>query len=178
MRELRQFRLPQLVEARKKEDGETRVESPEFGASGNALHLTQSSASSDYPSPVTPTFSLRGHSRFPSSTSSLASSPVLCDSMDTFGSGKRPLTDVKEEPHERDEDFEMLDDPNDALDCFCKLCAITQGASAACAQPQDLPLTDRTPQVARRPTKGRKLGLRAPPFSCRAQPITNLPTDP
>lgn len=127
MRELRQLQLPQVVEARRKLDLETRGDSPESGSPVNALHWTQSSASSDYPSPVTPTFSLRGHSRFPSSSSSLASSPVLCDSMDTFGSGKRaltdgktPLTDVKEEPQERDEDFEMLNHSNDALDCFCE----------------------------------------------------------
>lgn len=29
--------------------------------------------------------------------------------MDGFGSQKRPLTDVKEEPHEREEDYEMVD---------------------------------------------------------------------
>lgn len=104
----------------------TRGNSPELGASANALHLTQSSVSSDYPSPVTPTFSLRGHSRFPSSTSSLASSPILGDSMDTFGSGKRPLTDVKEEPQERDEDFELLDHADGAPDCFCESLAATR----------------------------------------------------
>jgi len=129
MRELRQLKLPQLVEARRKEDLETRGDSPEFGGSVNALHLTQSSASSDYPSPVTPTFSLRGHSRFPSSTSSLASSPILCDSMDTFGSGKRPLTDVKEEPQERDEDFELLNHADGAPACFCESQAATQRIS-------------------------------------------------
>jgi len=128
MRELRQLKLPQLVEARKKEDLDARMDSPEFGGSVNALHLSQSSTSSDYPSPVTPTFSLRGHSRFPSSTSSLASSPVLCDTMDTYGSGKRPLTDVKEEPHERDEGFEMLGNPSAPLDCFCKFHTAIQRA--------------------------------------------------
>ena len=29
--------------------------------------------------------------------------------MDGFGSAKRPLTEVKEEPLERDDDFEMVD---------------------------------------------------------------------
>ena len=42
-----------------------------------------------------------------SSTSSLPSSPTMMDS--DFGSAKRPLTDVKEEPLEREEDFEMID---------------------------------------------------------------------
>ncbi len=67
-----------------------------------------SSVSSEYPSPTTPTFSTRGHSRFPSSTSSLASSPVMRDSMDAFGVGKRPLTEVREEPHEPEEDYQMI----------------------------------------------------------------------
>lgn len=40
--------------------------------------------------------------------------------MDTFGSGKRPLTDVKEEPQERDEDFEVLDHADGGPDCFCE----------------------------------------------------------
>ena len=33
----------------------------------------------------------------------------MLGSTEIFGSGKRPLTDVKEEPLERDEDFEMID---------------------------------------------------------------------
>ncbi|KAL9123608.1 MAG: hypothetical protein Q9217_006975 [Psora testacea] len=60
---------------------------------------------SDIPSP---TFSLPTHSRIQSSVSSLPSSPTMRDSADTFGTGKRPLTEVKEEPHEKDdEDDEM-----------------------------------------------------------------------
>ncbi len=69
---------------------------------------SQATTSSSLPSPVTPTFSLRGHGRFPSSTSSPASSPVMRDSMDGFGSGKRPLTEVKEEPLEPEDDYEMV----------------------------------------------------------------------
>ena len=71
--------------------------------------VSPSSPTSDFPSPSTPTFSLRGHGRFPSSSSSLASSPVIRESMDGFGSGKRPLTEVKEEPPEKDDDYEMVD---------------------------------------------------------------------
>lgn len=40
------------------------------------------------------------------------------DSMEGFGSGKRPLTEVKEEPLEREDDYEMvgnLESPD--LDC-------------------------------------------------------------
>lgn len=109
MRELRPFKLPQLVEARRKENEETAMDSPESAPTGHALHLSTSSttSSTDGPSPTTPTFSLRGHSRFPSSTSSLASSPIMRESMDGFGPQKR-LTKVKEEPQEREDDFEMV----------------------------------------------------------------------
>jgi hypothetical protein len=129
MRELRQLKLPQLVEARKKEDLDARMDSPEFGGSVNALHLSQSSTSSDYPSPVTPTF-LCEVIRASELDFVIGLSPVLCDTMDTYGSGKRPLTDVKEEPHERDEGFEMLDNPNAPLDCFCKFHTAIQRAQA------------------------------------------------
>ena len=100
MRELRPLRLPQLLEARGKDD--TNMSSPTSVAS-------QSPTVSDLPSPSTPSFSLRGHARFPSSSSSLASSPVVRESIDSFGSPKRPLTEVKEEPVERDDDLEMTD---------------------------------------------------------------------
>ena len=89
-----------MVEARMKD---------EAGMSSPISVVSQSSHVSDLPSPTTPTFSLRGHGRFPSSSSSLASSPVVRESMDGFGSAKRPLTEVKEEPLERDDDFEMVD---------------------------------------------------------------------
>ena len=99
--------LPQMVEARKREDSEISMDSP--NSMGKGAYLSRSSTSSDFPSPITPTFSLRGHSRFPSSTSSIASSPNMRDSVDGFGSANRPLTDVTEEPHEKDEDYEMVD---------------------------------------------------------------------
>ncbi|KAI4107087.1 MAG: hypothetical protein LQ339_002783 [Xanthoria mediterranea] len=100
MRELRKLHLPQLVEARMREERTVKLDT--------ATMAHPSSVSSEYPSPTTPTFSTRGHSRFPSSTSSLASSPVLRDSMDAFGVGKRPLTEVREEPHEPEEDYQMI----------------------------------------------------------------------
>lgn len=52
--------------------------------------------------PTTPVFSPRAHTRFPSSAaSSLASSPNLRESLDGFVSSmKRPLTEVREEPHD------------------------------------------------------------------------------
>ncbi|KAL8935189.1 MAG: hypothetical protein Q9216_005545 [Gyalolechia sp. 2 TL-2023] len=108
MRELIQLQLPKVVEARKKRESMAMVDSPILSTTGHALQLSHSSTSSELPSPITPTFSARGHSRFPSSTSSLASSPPMRDSMDGFGVGKRPLTEVREEPLERDEDYEMV----------------------------------------------------------------------
>lgn len=101
-RELRPFLLPQEVEARKAREGDTMMQSP-ISTTGHAQHLSGSSSISDLTSP---TFSLRGHSRLPSSTSSLASSPVIRESMDGYGTVNRPLTDVKEE--DKVEDFEMV----------------------------------------------------------------------
>lgn len=72
-------------------------------------HLSRSSTLSEYPSPTTSTFSTRGHSRLPSSSSSAPSSPNMRESIEAFGSASRPLTDVKEEPHDKDEDYEMVD---------------------------------------------------------------------
>ena len=100
MRELKELVLPQLVEARKRNSGST-VDSPTMG---HSLQCSPSSPMSDVPSP---TFSLRGHSRMQSSASSLPSSPNMRDSSDTWGTGKRPLTEVKEEPQEKDDDSVM-----------------------------------------------------------------------
>ncbi|KAI4267183.1 MAG: hypothetical protein L6R38_008369 [Xanthoria sp. 2 TBL-2021] len=108
MRELRKLHLPQLVEARMREERSVKIDTSASATTAHPMQLSQSSISSDYPSPTTPTFSARGHSRFPSSTSSLASSPALRDSMDAFGVGKRPLTEVREEPQEPDEDYQMI----------------------------------------------------------------------
>lgn len=104
MRELRTLRLPQLVEARRKrESASVILESPDSASMGHSLTPSRSSSSSDAPSPITPTFSMRSHSRFPSSNSSFASSPTMRESFDGFNALKR-LTEVNEELHERDED--------------------------------------------------------------------------
>lgn len=62
----------------------------------------QSVVSSNSPSPVPSLFSTKTHNRFPSSGSSLASSPGVGASSEPFGTMKTPLTDVKEEPVEHD----------------------------------------------------------------------------
>lgn len=108
MRELRELKLPQLVEARKRQSGGSDFE---FDPYAHPLHLSQTSTASSDHSPVTPTFSLRGHFRFPSSTSSLASSPPLRSSMEGFAA-KRPLTEVREEPQEREGEVEMFNVPS------------------------------------------------------------------
>ena len=105
-RELKPLMLPQLIEARSKEEGNVAMDSPTSTAFGN--HLSRSSTLSEYPSPITPTFSLRGHSRLPSSASSAPSSPNMRESVEAYGSASRPLTDVKEEPLDKDEDYEMV----------------------------------------------------------------------
>lgn len=87
---------------------------------------TQSSIRSEVPSPLTPTFSTNGHLRFSSSASSIDfpySNPVAeSPSSPVFAprNSKRSLPDVEEEPHERDEDFDMFDDSDELYDCLCK----------------------------------------------------------
>lgn len=91
---------------------------------------TQNSSASDIPSsPVTPTFSSRGHFRYSSSSSSIEStyhnnSVAESPSSPTFivKSGKRSLPDVQEESHERENDsFDILEYENDLYNCLCKL---------------------------------------------------------
>jgi hypothetical protein len=120
---LKPLLLPQLVEERRKRES---VSDSEMDLSSSYCY-SQNSSASEIPSPVTPTFSTR-HLRYPSSTSSIEStyhasvnespsSPTFADPK----SGKRSLPDVQEEPHERDEDFDMFDEPNDSYECLCKL---------------------------------------------------------
>ena len=104
-RELKTFMLPQLVEARKRASVD--VDAP-ISAS-HEHNLSRSSTLSNSTSPTTPSTSARCHSRLPSSNSSLTSSPVMRQSIDLQSSAKRPLTDVREEPHDREEDCEMVD---------------------------------------------------------------------
>ncbi|MCJ1286992.1 hypothetical protein MMC26_006339 [Xylographa opegraphella] len=108
MRELRPLRLPLLVEARRqRESANVDMDPLDSTTNEHAMQKSTSSGSSEPQSPVSPTFSLRGHFRFSSSNSSLASSPNMHDSLDVFAPPKRPLTEVKEEPQERDEDVVM-----------------------------------------------------------------------
>lgn len=119
---LKPLLLPQLVEERRKRESMSDLEMD----LSSSLY-TQNSSTSEVPSPVTPTFSTRSHLRYPSSASSIESSfhnsVVESPSSPTFAgpkSGKRSLPDVQEEPHEREEDFDMFDDSDDLYDCLCK----------------------------------------------------------
>lgn len=77
-------------------------------------------------SPITPTFSTRGHGRYSSSVSSLdafATPLVEVPASPSFSGklgGKSSLPDVEEEP-ERHEHFETFDDRYDVYDWSCKL---------------------------------------------------------
>jgi hypothetical protein len=71
-----------------------------------SFQSTSSYCTSDSSAPPTPTFSLRGHSRFPSSSSSLASSShsPICEHSDVCGSAsKLPMPKLAEEPTEHDD---------------------------------------------------------------------------
>jgi hypothetical protein len=87
---------------------------------------TTNSSSSDLASPVTPTFSARGHFRGSSSTSSLdlaflpmQDSPSSPIHQVTTKNSKRQLPDVQEEPQERDEDRTILPDQFSLYSCLC-----------------------------------------------------------
>ncbi|MCJ1358283.1 MAG: hypothetical protein MMC33_008282 [Icmadophila ericetorum] len=111
MRELRQLKLPQLVEARRRAESENgSTDSLDISLGSQSLHRSRSSTSLDAQPPLSPTYSLRGHSRLPSSSSSLASSPKTRESLDGYMASKRPLTQVMEAlEKDEDGDDEMLD---------------------------------------------------------------------
>jgi hypothetical protein len=120
---LRPLLLPQLVEERR--NVEDYYPNLEDGLPYTS-HTTNSS-SSDIVSPVTPTFSTRGHFRGSSSTSSLdlaynqiqeiPSSPPQQLSKKP---SKRQLPDVEEEPLDREEDRTVVADCFGLYNCLCK----------------------------------------------------------
>lgn len=124
---LAEFRLPGHIAERK-----ARESLPELDMDLSCSIHTQNSSASELPSPVTPTFSTRGHMRHPSSASSIESQYLYeSPSSPTFTShksGKRSLPDVQEEPpRERENDFMFEDDDDDDIldcdelyNCLCK----------------------------------------------------------
>ncbi|KAJ2893775.1 putative only proline and serine are matching in the corresponding protein [Zalerion maritima] len=98
---------------------------PSIEFDGPLNYATSSSAHSDIPSPVTPTFS-QGHSRYASSASSFempvpyvaehCSSPTIASQRPA----KRILPDVKEDPLEQDEEeVTVMDEKLGLYDCLC-----------------------------------------------------------
>ncbi|PGH27532.1 hypothetical protein AJ80_00773 [Polytolypa hystricis UAMH7299] len=97
------LRLSQLFESNRRDSPITNMGDSQFShSSGTATQSPQSAVSSSPASPAVSLFSTRTHNRFPSSTSSLASSPGLGSFSETFPTMKTPLTGVKEEPLERE----------------------------------------------------------------------------
>lgn len=139
---LKPLLLPQLVEERRKIDGS----SPDAFDMLPYNYFTTNSSASDITSPVTPTFSTRGHVRYSSSTSSLElppqsqsqsqsqpqSQPQSQDSpasplqhpvsiiASTTKAGKRQLPDVEEEPTEKDYDNTVRADHSGLYSCLCE----------------------------------------------------------
>ncbi|EON68886.1 hypothetical protein W97_08144 [Coniosporium apollinis CBS 100218] len=97
--------------------------SPKLAASTNSLNLPHSATASECSTPLTPTFSLRGHSRFPSSTSSLSSSPPLFEHPDV-GASATKLPQLTEEPVDQEAEAVMLH-PEPLSPCLCdvEVCA-------------------------------------------------------
>lgn len=132
---LKPLLLPALVEERRKRESlKDAITDMDLSSSG---YYTQNSSASDLPSPVTPTFSARGHLRYSSSASSIdvitLQTPITeSPASPTFSalkSGKRSLPDVQEEPqepqereeiHDDEDDFDMMRDDDELYDCFCK----------------------------------------------------------
>jgi hypothetical protein len=120
---LKKLKLVEMEQERRKRERKS-----DLALDLSASFHSYNSSTSELSSPVTPTFSTRGHLRYPSSASSLESShhnSVIDSPSPTFvgtKTGKRSLPDVQEEPQERDEDFDMFDDANELYDCLCKCC--------------------------------------------------------
>ena len=131
--ELKPFWLPQLVEARRSDE---QINKECDNADAATSRQTSFSTVSGLPSPVTPTFS---HGRFGSSTSSVddlsfkgfsarsslnTSPPSTVDLSDSTYASPRFLPGVKEEPFEREEDYDMLADANDDIHRCCECTAL------------------------------------------------------
>ena len=125
--DLKPLLLPQLVEERRRLETQaqhalmTQHAPSEFDLS--IIYYTTNSSSSDVGSPVTPTFSARGHLRYSSSVSSLDLPFTFAEPPSSPSQQAHPaklcvrqLPDVEEEPMERGE----FDLPEDLYDCLCK----------------------------------------------------------
>jgi hypothetical protein len=111
MRELRPLSLPKRVAERNaasQSSEDLTVKTLCAHSSGGSF-----SSASDVSGPPTPTFSFRGHSRFPSASSSLtstATSPVYEHSEVLSSASKLPMPKLPEEPAENEEENMTKDD--------------------------------------------------------------------
>ncbi|KAK2763908.1 hypothetical protein FQN54_009527 [Arachnomyces sp. PD_36] len=100
------LRLSRLMDSKKCDSGVDMImdssQIPTQSYTSPSPQSPQSVPSSTPASPVPSIFSAKTHTRFPSSVSSLASSPVTGNSTEGLGSSKVPLTEVKEDPLERE----------------------------------------------------------------------------
>lgn len=116
--------LPQLVQERRKWD----VQQVNAECDLSYVYYTANSSSSDVASPVTPTFSPKGHFRMSSSTSSLDLAPQLNESPVSPTQSvhpkapKRLLPDVQEEPLEPEHEEHDNPDIEDHFDLYSCLC--------------------------------------------------------
>lgn len=114
MHDLRPLILPKLIAARKSSQSSLTM-SPEATASIYSCADSGFYSASECSTPPTPNMHSRGHFRFPSSTSSLSSSPPSHEAIEApNSSGKLPK--LTEEPVEREYDYGH-DDP---YRCSCK----------------------------------------------------------
>lgn len=103
------FQPPRPVDVQKHDSLTCVMDSPQLSTPPpTAQPLPSSASSSNTPSPALSLFSKGPTARSGSTASSVDSSPALRDSFENFSSSKRLLTDVKEDPLER-EDAGMTD---------------------------------------------------------------------
>src|SRR5215471_10253709 len=126
------LRLSQLFEANRRESADTTMESPYISYPSSPAQ--QSPYSSMPASPVVSLFS-RTHTRFPSSVSSVASSPGMGGSTEGFGTMKTHLTEVKEEPLERETSLE----DEDGFFCKCSVVFLDDDMDCSFLHPRERP---------------------------------------
>ncbi|WPH01076.1 Hypothetical protein R9X50_00391100 [Acrodontium crateriforme] len=102
MARLRSLSFPKFSGSRSVSDGEMSKSPYHFFPA----HSRDSSGASTSSSPITSTFSNRSHSRWPSSSSSLATTPDSSANL-----AKSPLHDLVEDPAERDDELCICDSP-------------------------------------------------------------------
>ncbi|RMZ21115.1 hypothetical protein D0859_14877 [Hortaea werneckii] len=115
MRRMRSLSFPRLSATKQTHPDDDTMTAGEPPYTASSAHVRHDSGASIASSPLTSTFSSRGHNRWPSSGSSLASNPESPANVT-----KSPLHDLVEDPAERDDCTQ--DRPNDSADeplCIC-----------------------------------------------------------